>query len=370
MRILQIIQRPQLRGAEIFACQLAEELNRKGHTTDMIFLFGDDGAKLPFDLSFKQLCGNEKKRWWDFKSYKKLASIINSGHYDIVQANAGDTLKYAALSKMLYGWQAKLVFRNANKISDFLNQNWKRKINGVLVSNVDFVASVSEECSRDFIETFKYPVDKITSLPIGINLKQPAAAEWKIAGEGPFLLSVASFVKEKNHAGLLRIFSDLLKQFPLAKLLLVGEGRLMEDVKRLSVELHIDKSVSFLGGRNDVDFIMAHSHALLLPSLIEGLPAVILEAFANRLPVIAYNVGGISEVVVNKETGWLVEKGNENAFGLAISDLLNTASVRLETIKNNAFRLVTEEYNNEKIACGFLNSYRKLLTANSLRAVN
>jgi hypothetical protein len=59
---------------------------------------------------------NEKKRWWDFKHYAKLANIIKKGQYDLVQANAGDTLKYASLSKKIFGWKAKLVFRNANKI--------------------------------------------------------------------------------------------------------------------------------------------------------------------------------------------------------------------------------------------------------------
>src|SRR5690606_21198627 len=79
----------------------------------------------------------------------------------------------------------------------------------------------------------------------------------------------------------------------------------------------------FLGHRNDVLDILHHSKAFLLPSLIEGLPAVILEAMFSETPVIAYNVGGICEVVIPNQTGWLIEKENEAAFKEAVDEVLN-----------------------------------------------
>src|SRR5690606_2434214 len=117
-------------------------------------------------------------------------------------------------------------------------------------------------------------------------------------------------VPEKNHSGLLKIFQGILEQFPESQLLLLGKGRLQEEVKGTVRKLGMDQNVHFLDYRNDVLNILCNSNAFVLPSLIEGLPAVILEAMYSGTPVVAYKVGGIGEVVIPGKTGWLVEKNN------------------------------------------------------------
>jgi glycosyltransferase involved in cell wall biosynthesis len=362
MKILQVIQKPQFRGAEIFACQLSVELKKIGHEVDVLFLFGTEDEQLPFPLHFIHLNATLKKRFWDFKAYKKLNSIIVQGDYDIVQGNAADTLKYLAISKQLYGWKAKFVYRNANKISDFLTSNSKRVFNNILMKKVDFVASVSKECMDDFISIyppFKYRID---CLPIGVSLQNPTPYESLsvigIESEGPFLLNVASFVPEKNHEGLLRIFCNLLKDYPTAKLLLIGEGKLKSPIETLAEELNLNNNLHFLGKRNDVIQIMPCCDVFLLPSLIEGLPGVILEAFATKLPVVAYNVGGIKEVVLDKKTGFLIDKNNEIDF---LEDINSCLSSDNDIIKNNAYELVSKNYSNEAIAYKFFEFYEKYL---------
>jgi glycosyltransferase involved in cell wall biosynthesis len=362
MKILQVIQKPQFRGAEIFACQLSMELIKLGHEVDVLFLFGTEDEQLPYPLHFIHLKGNIKKRFWDFKAYRKLNSIIVEGQYDLVQANAADTLKYTVLSKYIYNWKSKLVYRNANKISDFLTNIIKSFVNKLLMKMVDFVASVSKECMQDFISNYPSFQNRIECLPIGVSLQQPtpyqSLSAIDIEGEGPFLLHVASFVPEKNHEGLLRIFFNLLKEYPTAKLLLIGEGKLKPTIENLAFEMKIDSNIHFLGKRNDVSKIMSCCDLFVLPSLIEGLPGVILEAFINKLPVVAYDVGGIKEVLTNQETGWLIDKNEENRFFEAIKKCL---IIDNDIIKNNAYELVLKNYSNEAIAHKFFKFYEKYL---------
>jgi len=361
MKILQVIQKPQFRGAEIFACQLSVELKKLGHEVDVLFLFGADHEQLPFPLQFIHLNATLKKRFWDFKAYKKLNTIITKGNYDVVQANAADTLKYTVFSKFIYGWKSKLVYRNANKISDFMTTFFKKGLNKLLMKKVDAVASVSQECLQDFKTNYPSISKTIECLPIGVNLEIPPSysslTEIGITSGGPFLLNVASFVPEKNHAGLLRIFSKLLVDYPSAQLLLIGEGKLKSSTKTLAEELNLNNNLHFLGKRNDVVQIMPCCDVLLLPSLIEGLPGVILEAFATRLPVVAYNVGGIKEVVLDKETGYLIDKNDEIEFYRAVKLCLfeNT-----EVIKERAYNLVAESYSNVFLAELFLSFYHRL----------
>lgn len=364
MKVLQIVQRPQLRGAEIFACQLSAELNRLGHITDILFLFGDASQQLPFDLHFMYLGATEKKRWFDFKAYRKLSGIIKKGGYDIVQANAGDTLKYASLSKKIYRWKTPLVFRNANKISDFITSRSKKLLNRWLISEVDYVASVSELCRKDFIKTFNFPLQRTATLPVGVNVTSQnrylSYKEMGIDGSGPFILHVGSFVKEKNHKRLLYIFCNVVKDFPQAKLLLAGEGKLMGEIKQLASSLAVNDAVVFLGRRDDIRILMHNADVLVLPSLIEGLPGVILEAFAERLPVVAYDTGGISEVLQPGKTGWLIKKGDEVSFTEAVKDCLRNKPVKMIS---NAFLMVESGYAVKQIADAFLQSYTHITSA-------
>ncbi len=362
MKILQVIQKPQFRGAEIFACQLSVELKKIGHEVDVLFLFGSEDEQLPYPLHFIHLNATIKKRFWDFKAYAKLNDIILKGNYDIVQANASDTLKYTVMSKYIYNWKSKLVYRNANKISDFLTTKSRIWFNKLLIRKVDAVASVSMECMIDFISCYPTFQKAIECLPIGVSIQSIVPYEslksLGILGKGPFLLNVASFVPEKNHEGLLRIFCNLLKDYPTAKLLLIGEGKLKSSIETLAEELNLNNNLHFLGKRNDVSQIMSCCNVFLLPSLIEGLPGVILEAFVNRIPVVANNVGGIKEVVKNKETGWLIEKNDEIDFLESIKKCLSTDN---DLIKNNAYELVTKKYSNEALAVKFSEFYQKII---------
>ena len=363
MKILQIIQRSQLRGAELFACQLSEELQKQGHQVDVLVLFGKRTDIFRFELPFYYLEANEQKRWWDFKTYKKLSSFIKKGEYDIVQANAGDTLKYASLSKKIYPWKAQFVFRNANKISGFLTNRFKKRLNTWLMREVDCVASVSEECTLDFKNTFPFINSRIECLPIGVDLNSPkpynSLSEIEIMGDGPFILHVGGFMPEKNHKGLMRIFSNLVQEIPNAKLLLIGEGKLKTATESLVSEMKLSQHVIFLGRRSDVQQIMSCCQVLVLPSLIEGLPGVLLEAFLNKLPVVAYNVGGIKEIVIDKKTGLLVGVNDEVAFMDAIKTVLISNN---ESIKIQAYQLVNNKYRNDYIAKQFENAYSIILT--------
>lgn len=359
MKILQILQKPQLRGAEIFASQLAHELSQKGHQVALLFLFpGSD--ELPFKGLKIYLHADPSKRFWDLVSYRRLAKIIRDFQPDIVQANAGDTLKYAAISRLLFRWKPALIFRNANQISGFVNSLFKRKYNQILLTQVDAVASVSQICKDDFNSVFDWK--KIISvLPIGTiipdNIKDlPSDISVKLE-ENPFLIHLGSFVPEKNHEGLLRIFKNLLIQIPNLRLVLCGDGPL-----RHEVESQLPENVLVLGLRTDVSSIIPHAKALLLPSLVEGLPGVILEAMAMRVPVVAYAVGGIPEVIHPGKTGFLIPKREEELFAEVLNNqVLKLSQEDLQLILNQASNLVADQFSLPAVSNQFESFYFSLI---------
>jgi glycosyltransferase involved in cell wall biosynthesis len=246
-------------------------------------------------------------------------------------------------------------------VSDFVRQWPKKVFNGFLVNRLHHVISVSELCRQDFIETYHFNPGNTTTIPIGIeaqpiNTSIPNDLKDVFAG-GKVLVHVGSFVREKNHAGLLRIFQSLAGKVENAKLLLVGDGGLRPEIERQILEMGHEKRVLLLGQRNDVLSILSNADALLLPSRIEGLPGVILESMGCHTPVVAYDVGGISEVVKNGETGWLIKADDEAGFCTAVESVLKG---NVDAVKANAFRMVTSEFDNRTIARRFLEVYQRV----------
>lgn len=362
MKIIQLIQKPQLRGAEIFACQLSNHLMEQGHEVLVLTIFKGD-AQLPFNGNLMHLNRPLSKRFFDLEGWKNFNQIIKEFNPDIIQANAADTLKFAVSSKMIYAWKIPIIFRNANKMGDFITSKLKWKLNKFYLSKVAYVISVSRECEKDFMKTFSYPQEKISTVEIGVE-------EQKLGGipndlqvifeRGAVITHIGGFVPEKNHDGLINIFKKSLKEFPDTQLLLLGKGNLEEKIKLKVEKLKIQDSVHFLGYSNDVLNILHHSKVFVLPSLIEGLPAVILEAMYCDTPVVAYNVGGIGEVVIHGETGWLVKKNEEANFQDHLEEILNgkeNISHRVKTAKN----MISDKFLNKQIAERFAKCYMEVL---------
>src|SRR5690606_8958441 len=120
---------------------------------------------------------------------------------DIVQANAADTVMYGVYSRILTGWSAPLVYRNANKSGDFINSRLKKVYYKWLVSKVDFVASVSQNCADDFVEVYNYPQRRVRTMPIGTPIvrlpkRVQIRAELGLGLETPLLVNIGSFVAE------------------------------------------------------------------------------------------------------------------------------------------------------------------------------
>lgn len=146
--------------------------------------------------------------------------------------------------------------------------------------------------------------------------------------EPPRLVMVARFSPQKDHGLLLRSLAELKDQS--WSLDLVGDGPLLPQVKALAQELGLENRVRFLGRRVDVDGILAKAQVFVLTSRWEGLPLTILEAMRAGLPVVASDVGGVGEAVVDGETGFLVPRGAESVLGERLRQLIADPGLRVQ----------------------------------------
>ena len=342
----------------MFASQLATHMNKAGHEAMIAFVF-PGSAPLPFHGKMIHLEGSKKKRMWDFKAWRKLAQVIKEEQPDVVQANAGDTLKYAVFSKIIYGWKQPLVFRNASTISLYIKSAPAKAWNRFLFRFAGKIISVSDVSAQDFAALFPACKERIVTIPGGIETTEFKKGS-EANGHAPVFIHVGGFTFEKNHKRLIHIFEKVVKKNPAARLHLVGNGPLMQEVEELVKQRGLNENVQFFGFRQDALQLIHKADVLLLPSIIEGLPGVILEAFFCKTPVVAYDVGGIKEILINNKTGRLIPGGDEESFanGMLAAAEKNTINQQLV---ENAYQLVTSQYLNSGIAQRFIDVYKTIV---------
>jgi glycosyltransferase involved in cell wall biosynthesis len=125
--------------------------------------------------------------------------------------------------------------------------------------------------------------------------------------ESVTLIMTARFVKQKDHVLLLEALAGVTGNW---RLLLVGDGPDLPEVRASAAKLKINDRVDFLGDRDDVPRLLAEADIFVLATNWEGLPLSILEAMRAGLPVIATNVGGVPEAVTDGVTGYLTQRGS------------------------------------------------------------
>lgn len=371
MRILQLINRRQRRGAEVFAAELADALALRGHDVLLAGIYPPQGTPLvPEHAGYTDLNADTGSRL-SLGTLRRVASLVAQFEPDIVQANGSDTLKYTALPRKSSRGRWRLVYRNISIASRWLRGSLHRAWNRALVARVDHVVAVSETSARDFAGTYALPADRISVIPQAVRIPRQrvnAAMRHRLAElagvppTSPILVHVGSFSPEKNHAWMLEAFGDVAGDFPAAHLVLLGDGPLREDIRARREELGLADRVHLLGSRTDASELVAGADVLLLPSLVEGLPGVVLEAAAHGVPAVASDVGGVCEVVRDGETGLLFRSGDRDGFLAAVTSLLADAD-RRQALGAAARALVEAEYDLDDAVARYETLYHSLARA-------
>tara|TARA_R100000935_G_scaffold9585_5_gene19450 strand:+ start:18713 stop:19807 length:1095 start_codon:yes stop_codon:yes gene_type:complete len=356
MNIIHLIQKPQNRGAEMFTCQLSNHLIELGHQVKIVAIFKGN-ANLPFQGQILSLNANSKIRFFDIAAWRKLNNIVKEFKPDIIQANAGDTLKYAIFSKKYFGWNTPVISRNASEVGRYLNSYIQKKLNSFFYKNVAYVLSVSQVSEKDILNHFPYLEGNTKVIPVGLEPLSKINVISLQPENYQHIIHVGGFTFEKNHFGLLRIFRSVLKSKSNVHLHLIGDGPLKAEIEKEVKKMNLTQNITFYGFVNNPLSYIKAANVLVLPSIIEGLPGVLLEAMMCKTPIVAFNVGGISEIV-SSQTGELIEKDDEESFIKVILETLeNPNLVQMEA----AHIMVLRAYMNEKIAKRFVKVYESLI---------
>ncbi len=140
---------------------------------------------------------------------------------------------------------------------------------------------------------------------------------------GPVLVMIARLTAAKGHRYLLPALPDLLKTWPQFCCVFVGAGELRDSLHRTAMDLGVERGCRFVGVRDDIADVLAAADVVVLPSLSEGFPFVLLEALAMGCPVVASRVNGVPELIEDHKTGLLVPPRDPQALAAAIREILS-----------------------------------------------
>jgi len=247
------------------------------------------------------------------------------------------------LVQRIRAWSEGFLTRRANvniSVSPSNQQTGKNKIPGfrsvVIMNGVDLAKFSSQATTPGLREQFGLKADDVV---IGF---------------------IARFTYQKSPVLMVEVFSALLKNHPHLKLLMVGDGELMPQVKERIAALGTGANIILPGFRKDVPALLSIMDVYCLPSLWEGLPLGVIEAMAMQKAVVATAVDGSKEIIVPNENGLLVPAGNGEALRQALDRLVSDKALR-EKMAAQALQYVTANHSVEHMVHQVEDLYRKLV---------
>ena len=194
---------------------------------------------------------------------------------------------------------------------------------GELLRSATWVTTCSETLRTQLTRTVPEVASRVSAIPNAVEppTRAPSAAPW----DPPRLLCLGRLVRQKGFDVAIAAFARLRDRFPHARLTVAGDGPERQALERLAIELGARDRTEFLGmvPPPRVSEVLDAATVVLMPSRFEGLPLVAIEAALAARTIVATPVGGLQEIVVDRETGRLVAVDDPIALADAVAELLD-----------------------------------------------
>ena len=336
VRILHVVTRSQRRGAELAAVELADELDRRGHHNRLVALgAATDGSHVPGVVPLGR-SRRDTGAWALVTSVWRLRRHLASGPVDVVLAHGGWAAQIAALASPRGG--PLLVWQ---RISELPEQFWgrvRRRWWGVVARRVDVAVALTGQMAGDLERLgFRGPVWIIPNFRnpdrfLGVDRAAAAArlrAEIGVPESGTRVIGFVGHLGwPKRPERALDVLAALRDHGRPAHLVVAGDGPQLPELEKRAGRLGLGGAVTFLGQRDDVEWVFGGIDLALLTSASEGVPGVAIEAMMAGCPMVTVPVGGVAEVVEDGVTGRVLEDDDPASMAAAVAGLLDDDELR------------------------------------------
>ena len=361
-------------GVEAYLYSLIERLGKEGYRVHVAGPRGSivDDLKATKVITFPLDFDDTFAPVSDWSAARKLAKIIRTEEIQMVHAHgykagfiAGLAAKRARTLLTLVSLYDYIVNEGHGRTKHLFFDTTER----YMPEMADYLIAVSDALRKRVIEKGKIEGSKVRTVYAGVRTASLGVTTSRrvlnvknvlqINSSSPLIVTVGHLTAQKGVKYLLMAAPHVLREFPNAQFLIIGEGPQKHELEIQAEKLGVHKKVMFTGWRDDARDIVAAADIFVLPSLIEGLPYSILEAMSSGKPVVATSTGGIPEAVVDKETGFLVPIKKSMAIADAVNFLIHNKDVAV-TMGVAGKRRIEEQFDQKKMVNATIDVYTKL----------
>ncbi len=377
-QVLHLISSLGFFGAENVLVELAREL-RQSAFSPIVGVF-ENITNLHLEVKDAAISRNLPvvtfpcKAKVDVKTIFMLRKYLKKQRIDIIHSHG--------YKSNLYGLVASVACRPARVTTchNWLGNDPKMKLYAWLdkffLNRFDKVIAVSDTVKQEILNN-NISSEKVLKIRNGINLDrfniskktENIRHELNIDQDYMVIGTVGRLSEEKGHIYLLDATEEILKKYPNTVFVFIGDGPLNKKLETRAKQIYETvKSKSgnysnpfiFPGVRKDMPDIYSMMDIFILPSLTEGLPMVLLEAMASRIPVVATRVGAVPNVIEHNHSGVLIPHSDSQSIASALMDLLYNRE-KAKDLANNGRKIVEQEYSSKSMAKKYIDVYKSIL---------
>lgn len=394
MKILFVITGFDYAGAENQVLMLCRELRARSCEVRLVTMIPPVAHLEELkELGIEVVSLGMKKGVPDPRAIFRLAGLIRRMRPDVVHSHLVHANILARVTRLFVripflictahsvnegGWRRELLYRMTDPLGDLLTQvsqeavrrYTERKIASprklrLMENGIDLSRFAEDPQQRRQLRT-----------ELGVELRVEESGESVRAGtaakgeravveragppQEPFVwLAAGRFVPEKDYPAMLLAYAEARQRFANSVLWIAGIGPERPQVEQLAAELGLSAYVRFLGIRTDIPALMQAADGFVLSSKWEGLPIVLLEACASRLPIVATAVGGNAEVVLDGVNGYLVPAEEPRALAQAMEQLMALPPEERRAMGQRGWEYAAAHYDNSRVTGKWIELYEQ-----------
>ncbi len=341
---------------------------------DIIFIyFGryDVERNLTQQIGRRVFCLFDRKqgRTFNLSILCRLVRILKEQKVDIIHCSSHECTVYGTLAAMIA--RTPVVLAHVRGLGR--SRRLRRKlINLLLFRRINKLIPVAHKVKEDVLKNNWFlSADKLLVLENSVDyerfaevaiLKEDAKQMLDLPKDAFVYGTVGRLAPTKGLSYLIEAFAKVKQQMPSAQLIVVGEGRLRNELEQQAAGTSCADSIHFLGHRKNIPELLRAMDVFVLSSIAEGMPKTILEAMAAGIPCISTNVGGIPEIVTSRDVGLLIPARKVAALARAMISVANMSNDELAKLGEKAQDRVRQVYSHTVVIKRLENIYETEVT--------
>jgi glycosyltransferase involved in cell wall biosynthesis len=366
INVLQFICSTGFYGAERWVLALAKHLNKDKIRCDLAVTLEQNSQDLELVKHYKQKCGETfeipMSGRFDLTVINKLVQLIKERNIDIIHTHGykSDILGVIAAKKA--GIQSIVTphgFENADdlKLRTFIWLGCKS------MKFADKVVPLSPQLCDDS-RRHGVKEQRLVYVQNGVDLSEVEEQRLlpkAINSNEKRIGFVGQMISRKNIFDILDIFNDLSNKHQNLKLILLGDGEQRAELELYANKLTHNNKIEFLGFREDRLELLQSFDLFVMTSTLEGIPRCLMEATAMGVPVAAYNIAGIDQLITHEQSGLLAKLGDKETLSKYWEKLLFDIDYATE-LTNNARDYVNEHYSAQRMANEYTDLFNTMVS--------